>query len=884
MRSEERMSRFWRWLFAAAVFAIGYGLLQYFDSRFYKGVPGIDPFIWRQAFSHRVFSTFGNPNFYGNFLVIVTPFILAFILKAKGSLIRPFVVVLVTLGLVLCIDKMTLGLVLGADAGFDPSYKIVAGFGIVFFFGMLLLTSFWGTLKSKNLWFFLMLLGTLFLNLYSTETKGAWLGFVAAVAITMLLIFEFFLHPEETIIPGKTYMGVVGLLIALFVGLFAFMGSAFIIPIFKKEITQVGFSIFWIPVAVAFVMAVLLMFWILQKPWNLKKAIYGFLLFFVLAIGGFVLQYAKTRLVSVSFRLFTWIGTWEMVRTAPILGNGVGTFKVIYPAYRRPQIIILEGKSNTETDHAEDEYIEIWQDEGIIGFGIFLWMMVFALVCGIKQLRWYSKIRPPPDARRKKKFLEIEADPRSYEVLGIVGAYCGALTHWAVDVSIRFVSSGVFSGLLPGLLVAYARNHREPIRVEPRLSYERWIRVGLAAIWTFVFLILKMEFVPQTFIQAGDTTTGQIVFFALLVGLGLYILIELLEIGLAPKIEVPFSNQYPPGSDRFVILRLAVVGMLAFFLFETVKTFKNFFDADVHHNLAIFFSKQGIWRKEPKFLKKVQTLPPDIKEKYEQVGGALEHYEQVIKKNPGFPMARYFTGNVHNDAGSQVINLSFQAHRKGNRQESSRLRSKAIKEWNLAEQAYDGTKLLGPNYVQVHHQMGLLNLKRAQAAAFFGDHQKAQVFHNEALKNFELYNTIDPVFPPNYHRMVEIHLARSRFDEAERLYKEAIHYNDVVSRQIFAGGFSTRVADFSVSLGRVYFTHASKLAGNPFNPVLPEIKEAIKYFELAMERNPKNVDGFKGAGRIYGMMGRHSDAQRVLRKALELSPNDPDLKSITQPS
>jgi len=202
----------------------------------------------------------------------------------------------------------------------------------------------------------------------------------------------------------------------------------------------------------------------------------------------------------------------------------------------------------------------------------------------------------------------------------------------------------------------------------------------------------------------------------------------------------------------------------------------------------------------------------------------------------------------------------------------------------LAEEAYDGTKSLGPNYVQVHHQMGLLNLKRAQAAAFFGDHQKAQVFHNEALKNLELYNSIDPVFPANYHRMVEIHLAHNRFEEAERLYKKAIHYNDVVSRQIFAAGFFARVADFSVSLGRVYFTHASKLAADPFNPVLPEIKEAIKYFELAMERNPKNVDGFKGAGRIYGMMGRNSDAQRVLRKALELSPNDPDLKSITHPS
>src|SRR5205823_9555115 len=115
------------------------------------------------------------------------------------------------------------------------------------------------------------------------------------------------------------------------------------------------------------------------------KMVYGLLVFFILSIGGAVLHFAKTRLTSVSFRLFTWISTWEMVRTNPILGNGVGTFKIIYPAHRRPQIIVLEGKSNTETDHSEDEYIETWQDEGIIGFGVFIWMITTALVCGFKQ-------------------------------------------------------------------------------------------------------------------------------------------------------------------------------------------------------------------------------------------------------------------------------------------------------------------------------------------------------------------------------------------------------------------------------------------------------------------------------------------------------------------
>ena len=171
-----------------------------------------------------------------------------------------------------------------------------------------------------------------------------------------------------------------------------------------------------------------------------------------------------------------------------------------------------------------------------------MWLIITAIACGLKQLRWYSNIRAP-DMGKKRKFLEIQNDPRSYEVLGFLGAYMGALFHWSVDVSIRFVSSGVFSGLLPGVLVAYARNHENPIRNEVRLHYDRWIRLSLAGVWTAVFLWLGMELVPQSLIGGAGTAKGQIVFFAILAGAGLYVLIELLEWGNKPEKEIPFSDR-----------------------------------------------------------------------------------------------------------------------------------------------------------------------------------------------------------------------------------------------------------------------------------------------------------------------------------------------------
>src|SRR4051812_38531703 len=90
-----------RYFLISAAIRGGYGLMEMLDVRFFpmmRFASGIDPFIWRQAFGTRIFSTFGNPNFFGNFLVILTPITLALLLKRNRE--RPlsvFVFALATL-------------------------------------------------------------------------------------------------------------------------------------------------------------------------------------------------------------------------------------------------------------------------------------------------------------------------------------------------------------------------------------------------------------------------------------------------------------------------------------------------------------------------------------------------------------------------------------------------------------------------------------------------------------------------------------------------------------------------------------------------------------------------------------------------------------------
>jgi len=286
-----------------------YAIVQFIDTRFFPAPPakGLDPFIWRWAFNERIFSTFGNPNFFGDFLVVMSPIVLALFFKKKS-------------------------------------------------FNLLLL-------------WILITFSTIF-----SYSKGAWIGFG------------------------------VGLIS------FAFLFIGYILKTTKRK------KIILISIMTLFTLSVV--------------------------IGGTVFQ-LKKRPDSSSFRLFTWLSCWEMINTHPIIGTGIGTFYLTYPSYRRPQIFFIEGMHNTESDHPENEYLEVFYDEGMIGISIFLLLLITVFIVGIKNMAYF----------RDKK---IQENTLAYWQLGFISALIAQLAHDCVCVSLRFVSSGVMLWMVLGCIVAIA--------------------------------------------------------------------------------------------------------------------------------------------------------------------------------------------------------------------------------------------------------------------------------------------------------------------------------------------------------------------------------------------------------------------------------------------
>ncbi len=672
---ERAIRRLVRFLILSAWISAGYGLLQWVDIYFFPpGIgKGIDPFIWRHAFSARVFSTYGNPNFLADFLVLMLPIIFSQFLKSR-------------------------------------ELKLLVLMGIHLFV------------------------------IYGTQTKGAWI----ALAITGIL----------------------------YVGTYLFF--------FDRQ--------------------TLLQYW--------RRIVCGMAAVFAAALVAVWIK-LQGSFTSVNFRLFTWEATWEMIMTQPLIGTGLGSFWVIYPAFRRPPIFHIEGKHNTETDHAENEFLEVLFDEGILGFGIFLWLMLSTWAVAYRALSNWTR----------GLIAGQRAPPRAYELLGFLVAFQGMLAHNFFDVSLRFVSSGVYLGLLSGVVVNLSRGvalaDLKAVRAVPPAAplaappgegllqslsaFFLWpARLGAWGCLAYVGYRLIQQFSELQGPLFRLTLGGEVLqwwiswicFLACVFGLG-----------------VAFARIAG-------LARNALVPMLIALTMLPVNLAWGFFRADVYHNIAIFFSKQQNWEQ------------------------ALRHYFKVGELNPAYVMSFYFKGNVFNDRFNmeKIYNPDW-----GDKDNVAR------DDFERAFAAYEEVRARAPNYVQMHHQVGVLYLKRGDWHMRNGREEEGQRDWDMALKRFEMYRNLDPIFPPNFYRMGQIYMARRQYDKAIEMYQAQID------------GEKCQVVPW--------------LAQNDFlRRTILSYQRYTNIDGLWVHRHDYWAEGYTHLANALFMAGRLPEAQKAYQRALELDP------------
>lgn len=436
----------------------------------------------------------------------------------------------------------------------------------------------------------------------------------------------------------------------------------------------------------------------------------------VVIVGTAVLVgiYTSKRFQSVSFRTHTWLGTFEMIKDAPIMGVGTGNFKTIYSAYRRPQIFYIENSHNTETQHAENELLEQWAVSGTVGLAIFLWLTVLLFTLTIRTLS-------EADITPEKKFY----------LLGYSAGFLAIWIHSLVDISLRFASTGFFFALFAGCILSLCMPAPTPETPQSPRPSPCWILVGLRFLLAAGLIALGIqlfywfyEITSVIDVQRLDETLllvlAWIVFAGCIIA-GAYLLLR--AAWLLRK-----------AAALCVLLLLLPLELLVYCPFQ----------ANHYYSLGITFSQNG------------------------NLNGALIYFTKAIRFSPFETEYHQFRANLL--ATALDLTKRFSPAR-GDTTSPSDDYSRALQDFAFVEKYSPNPPLLYHNKGQLYYTMALRRNEEARRASGPVEYE---FFSQEALRNMKLAKEslersllADPVNASTYFYLIQIALLENQLDTAQ---------------------------------------------------------------------------------------------------------------------
>lgn len=273
----------------------------------------------------------------------------------------------------------------------------------------------------------LPLICAVLLSLFYTESRGAWLGYLGALP----LWFFFSLSSR------KWRLVSLGPMLAVAAAMFLLL---------LMEGAR-GYVIVW---ALPFWLAAVLAFQLAGRQRKLrfpKKPTWGALLLVavVLAsnllvnskrIGGRMEATFEAEKGSVRTRRIIWAATLKMLMARPVFGWGPGTFGIYFPRFRDPA---TAGKIAPNTLHAHCEYLETAAETGLVGLGVFLWMLAAFVRESIRRIG------------------QARDDLQRMAIVGLLAGCTAILLQGGVSVTTRWVVGRFFLWVGIGLTIAAGR-------------------------------------------------------------------------------------------------------------------------------------------------------------------------------------------------------------------------------------------------------------------------------------------------------------------------------------------------------------------------------------------------------------------------------------------
>ncbi len=197
----------------------------------------------------------------------------------------------------------------------------------------------------------------------------------------------------------------------------------------------------------AFIFAFLL---ILSNPVYRKKYLRAFnglwVIAFIIVLWtgyGFLVSELKNTSSEYVLRWDMLQLSWKVLEDFWLLGVGAGNYTALIPLYETSFFGFY-------IDHAHNDYIELLVEQGVLGFAIYFWMIVYALFYAIKTIR--------------------NIDRLSYKTYALVG-FMGCLTmlfHGFIDFNFQIPSNTVYFFVFLALALLRPSHYRQPVFADTR--------------------------------------------------------------------------------------------------------------------------------------------------------------------------------------------------------------------------------------------------------------------------------------------------------------------------------------------------------------------------------------------------------------------------------
>ena len=127
---------------------------------------------------------------------------------------------------------------------------------------------------------------------------------------------------------------------------------------------------------------------------------------------------------TLAARLLMWKSAWPIIETSPIIGTGIGTFFIVFPAVRHPA-------DHSSGNYLHNDYLQFWLETGFIGLCLMMFIMVAISMLFLSVL----------------KYKNIILQDR-LEIIGLISGLFAVAIHTFVDFNFYIIAILMIMGFM----------------------------------------------------------------------------------------------------------------------------------------------------------------------------------------------------------------------------------------------------------------------------------------------------------------------------------------------------------------------------------------------------------------------------------------------------